>query len=150
MADFVKGFQEATKKENDPAYVAYLAGTQIAQMAKQRILPSMKGEFEGSDVAISEEIFHRGFVASLAGDNSVYTDSAAQAYFEAKSRAVKEAMNAAYKAENAQWIAENGKKEGVVTLPSGLQYKVITMGEGEKPRNSAATKSSKAGPRPCS
>ena len=53
MADFVKGFQEATKKENDPAYVAYLAGTQIAQMAKQRILPSMKGEFEVSDVAIS-------------------------------------------------------------------------------------------------
>ena len=30
-------------------------------------------------------------------------------------------------------MAENAKKEGVVTLPSGLQYKVITMGEGEKP-----------------
>ena len=133
MADFVKGFQEATKKENDPAYVAYLAGTQIAQMAKQRILPSMNSQFEGSDVTISEEIFHRGFVASLTGDNSIYTDSSATEFFDEKVKTVKEAANAAYKAENEQWIAENGKKEGVVTLPSGLQYKVITMGEGEKP-----------------
>lgn len=31
------------------------------------------------------------------------------------------------------WLAENGKKPNVVTLPSGLQYEVITMGEGVKP-----------------
>lgn len=31
------------------------------------------------------------------------------------------------------FLAENGKKEGVVTLPSGLQYKVIAAGAGKKP-----------------
>jgi FKBP-type peptidyl-prolyl cis-trans isomerase FklB len=31
------------------------------------------------------------------------------------------------------FLAENKKKEGVVTLPSGLQYKVITAGTGKKP-----------------
>ena len=32
-----------------------------------------------------------------------------------------------------QFLAENSKKEGVVTLPSGLQYKVIKAGDGNKP-----------------
>lgn len=32
------------------------------------------------------------------------------------------------------FLAANKKKEGVVTLPSGLQYKVITEGKGKKPK----------------
>jgi FKBP-type peptidyl-prolyl cis-trans isomerase FklB len=32
-----------------------------------------------------------------------------------------------------EFLAENAKKEGVVSLPSGLQYEIITMGIGEKP-----------------
>ena len=31
------------------------------------------------------------------------------------------------------FLAENGKRESVVTLPSGLQYEIITQGGGEKP-----------------
>jgi FKBP-type peptidyl-prolyl cis-trans isomerase FklB len=31
------------------------------------------------------------------------------------------------------FLAENKKKEGVVTLPSGLQYKILKAGEGKKP-----------------
>ena len=31
------------------------------------------------------------------------------------------------------FLAENGKRENVVTLPSGLQYEIITNGVGEKP-----------------
>jgi FKBP-type peptidyl-prolyl cis-trans isomerase FklB len=32
-----------------------------------------------------------------------------------------------------EYLAANAKREGVVTLPSGLQYEVIVMGTGEKP-----------------
>lgn len=35
--------------------------------------------------------------------------------------------------DGAAFLVENGKKEGVVTLPSGLQYKVVTKGTGKKP-----------------
>jgi FKBP-type peptidyl-prolyl cis-trans isomerase len=35
--------------------------------------------------------------------------------------------------EGAQFLAENGKKKGVVTLPDGLQYKVLHQGKGAKP-----------------
>jgi FKBP-type peptidyl-prolyl cis-trans isomerase FklB len=37
------------------------------------------------------------------------------------------------KKEGDAFLAENGKKEGVVTLPSGLQYKVLKSGTGETP-----------------
>jgi len=35
--------------------------------------------------------------------------------------------------EGESFLATNGKKPGVVTLPSGLQYRVITQGTGKKP-----------------
>ncbi len=33
--------------------------------------------------------------------------------------------------ESTKWLEENSKKEGVITLPSGLQYKVLTKGSGD-------------------
>lgn len=45
-----------------------------------------------------------------------------------------------FKAEGEAFLAENAKKEGVVTLPSGLQYKVITVGNGNKPTASQQVK----------
>lgn len=48
-----------------------------------------------------------------------------------------EELEAKMNAENIEkgkaFLAENAKKEGVVTLPSGLQYQVIKEGEGKKP-----------------
>lgn len=38
------------------------------------------------------------------------------------------------KAEGEQYLADNAMKEGVVTLPSGLQYKVLSEGNGKKPK----------------
>ncbi len=37
-----------------------------------------------------------------------------------------------------QWLAENAKKEGVVSTASGLQYKVLTQGTGAKPASANA------------
>lgn len=37
------------------------------------------------------------------------------------------------KRDGDAFLAENTKKEGVVTLPSGLQYKILTAGQGKKP-----------------
>jgi FKBP-type peptidyl-prolyl cis-trans isomerase FklB len=38
-----------------------------------------------------------------------------------------------HRAEGEAFLAANGKKEGVVTLPSGLQYKVLAAGKGKSP-----------------
>ena len=46
---------------------------------------------------------------------------------------LEEKMNAENIEQGKAFLAENAKKEGVVTLPSGLQYEVITEGNGKKP-----------------
>jgi FKBP-type peptidyl-prolyl cis-trans isomerase FklB len=38
------------------------------------------------------------------------------------------------KLEGETFLAENAKKEGVITLPSGLQYKILKQGDGKKPK----------------
>lgn len=38
------------------------------------------------------------------------------------------------KADGEKFLIENAKKNGVVSLPSGLQYEVIKMGDGPKPK----------------
>ncbi len=38
------------------------------------------------------------------------------------------------KEEGEKYLAENAKKDGVISLPSGLQYKVIKEGTGKKPK----------------
>lgn len=134
MADFAKGFEEAISKRKDPKFVAYMAGMQIATMAEQRILPSAKSEFVGTKDSVSAEMFYKGFAASLVKDNSIFTDSAAIEFFKKRREQIIESKNTAYKAENKAWLTNNATKEGVITLPSGLQYKIITDGKGEKPQ----------------
>ena len=46
---------------------------------------------------------------------------------------LEEKMNAENIEKGKAFLAENAKKEGVVTVPSGLQYEVITEGNGKKP-----------------
>ena len=55
------------------------------------------------------------------------------AELEAEQKAQAEAMSAMMREEGAGYLAAKAKEEGVVVLPSGLQYKVITEGTGKKP-----------------
>ena len=52
---------------------------------------------------------------------------------EAKQQAAAAEAGKAAKAEGEAFLAENGKKEGIITLPSGLQYQVLKEGDGKKP-----------------
>jgi FKBP-type peptidyl-prolyl cis-trans isomerase FklB len=57
----------------------------------------------------------------------------AQQSMENLTREVEEASVAENTRAGAEYLATNGAREGVVTLPSGLQYEVVSMGEGERP-----------------
>ena len=52
---------------------------------------------------------------------------------EAKQQAAAAEAGKAAKAAGEAFLAENGQKDGVVTLPSGLQYQVLKEGDGKKP-----------------
>ena len=59
-----------------------------------------------------------------------------QAFFaEQEQKLNKQRQEAGKMAKEAgeKYLAENGKKEGVITLPSGLQYQVLKEGNGKKP-----------------
>lgn len=77
----------------------------------------------------------------LAGRDSLVKPAEAQrlvqAFFaeqEAKQQAAMAEKGKAARVEGEAFLAENAKKEGIVTLPSGLQYEVITSGTGRKPK----------------
>ena len=59
---------------------------------------------------------------------------------EAKMQAERNEKGKTAKAEGEKYLAENAKKEGVVTLPSGLQYQVLREGNGRKPKATDSVK----------
>lgn len=92
------------------------------------------------EVDIDTNIFARGLKDALTGGKSLLTDEEAKAAilalqgelrakFEAKMQQVGEAN----KKEGEAFLAANKTKEGVVALPSGLQYKILKEGTGPKP-----------------
>ncbi|MFQ7112342.1 FKBP-type peptidyl-prolyl cis-trans isomerase [Hallella bergensis] len=67
--------------------------------------------------------------AGKAKMNDSEAQTAVQTFFQEKAEEQAKEM----KAGGETFLAENGKKEGVVTLPSGLQYEVLKEGNGKKP-----------------
>ena len=62
------------------------------------------------------------------------------AEIEAEQKAEAEALIAAMREEGEGFLKMNAEKEGVVVLPSGLQYKVLTEGAGKKPSATSQVK----------
>ena len=134
LAEVVRGYQEAISKAHDPAYIAYAAGQRLAEQVNNQVYPGMNREFEGTADSLRCAFFHEGFTAGVMEDTTIYDMKAAQKTFESRNEAVKEARNAAYKSENEAWLQSNATKAGVTVLPSGLQYKVLKSGSGDKPQ----------------
>lgn len=59
---------------------------------------------------------------------------------EQKQRAAAAEKHKAAKEQGEQYLADNAGKEGVVTLPSGLQYQVLREGNGRKPKATDSVK----------
>src|SRR5580698_976132 len=91
-------------------------------------------------VDVDTAILLRGLRDGLAGAKPLLTDDEARATMVAlqadlrKKQEEKMAVQGeANKKEGDAFLAENKTKDGVVTLPSGLQYKILTEGTGPKP-----------------
>lgn len=89
---------------------------------------------------LNGEEFTKAVVDVLTGNSTQLTDSEAQQTVtrflqEKEAEAGKMAREAGEK-----FLAENAKKDGVVVLPSGLQYMVLTEGSGRKPKATDSVK----------
>ena len=128
MTDFLKGFNEGATK-TDKKDAAYMAGLQIGQMVSKQWVEGFNQQIFGGDSTqtISRENLLAGFVAGVIG-KGIMTKEEAQTFMQTQMDAVKsKALEKKYadnKAAGEKFLAENKTKEGVVTTPSGLQYKV--------------------------
>jgi FKBP-type peptidyl-prolyl cis-trans isomerase len=78
-----------------------------------------------------------GLLNTFKGDTSIFKNYvSANNYLLAYVDELRLAKFGDIKAKNDNWLAENAKKEGVITLPSGIQYKIIKSVKGNvKPIN---------------
>ena len=145
MAEFLKGFNEGAAKI-DKKDAAYMAGMQVGQMVSKQWVEGFNQQIFGGDSTqtISRENLLAGFLAGVTKKTNVMDMAKAQAFMQTQMEAIKEKANAAKYADNKaageKFLAENKGKEGVVTTPSGLQYKILTKGTGAIPADSSKVK----------
>lgn len=136
---FIKGLTESYNsngKDKEAYYNGLQIGSQIKQMSENfenQVLDSAK---------INKQELLAGLIGSLKHEKSLIENSseviqakamAAQAKAQAKQE---EEMKKQFEPQieaGQKFLTENKDKPGVVTLPSGLQYKVIKEGNGAKP-----------------
>jgi len=128
-AVLVAGNALAAELETDAQKIGYIIGMDIGNSLKEQgadidldsLVEAVRATYEGKPLAMTPEE-----AATIRED------------YIAKRRAAAEAERAAAGAENAaagdKFLLENRQKEGVKITDSGLQYKVITMGDGPKPK----------------
>ncbi|WOR16012.1 FKBP-type peptidyl-prolyl cis-trans isomerase [Hyphomonas sp. FCG-A18] len=108
--------------------VSYLLGfSQVRQMLEQ-------------GVELDHAAFANGAKTCIEGEAPVIGDDEAQAIFAAYQQTLQAKANAAQAAASGQnaaaseaFLADNAGKDGVSVTASGLQYKVVSEGEGAKP-----------------
>lgn len=149
LVDFYRGLFERTVQEPAPDQNAYFAGFSIGTTVENMANDIQRVYFEADpDKKINKSIIANSLAAALEGQNP-YAPEEAQKLYQAKMEVrQKENMERIYKSnreEGEKFLAENKKKEGVVTLPSGVQYKVIKLGDGPKPKATDRVKVNYAG-----
>ena len=97
-------------------------------------------QLQSQGVELNAEAFNAGVLAAVAGEDSAIGEEDARAAFEefqqqmmAEAQTEFEAIAEENRAKSEAFLAENAQAEGVMTTESGLQYKVLEMGEGEMP-----------------
>jgi len=96
--------------------------------------------FKQQDIGLDLNMVIKGMSDALAGDKLLLSDDELRATLmevqnkiRQKQRLGKRLSAMENKKEGDAFLVANKKQEGVVTLPSGLQYKVLSAGKGRKP-----------------
>ena len=100
---------------------------------------SLGNNLKRESVPVDPDILEQGLKDTLAGQPAMTDEDARTALTEVQNQVRKEqqekmqAMGEQNKKEGTEFLAANKTKEGVVALPSGLQYKILKAGTGAKP-----------------
>lgn len=109
--------------ENNLQKVSYGFGVNIAQNMKQQ------GMFD-----IDANVLAQGINDYMSGANLQIPVENIQAILQEYFAQLQQKQFAKNIEDGENFLRENAKRKGVVTLPSGLQYEIITAGSGVKPK----------------
>ena len=115
--------------KDQKAQISYAAGMRVAKTLQKQ------------SVEVDPDLLRQGVKDVLSGGSTLMSDDQVQAALMGVetelnvTEAVLERKKILEqnKKEAEEFLAENKKKDGVVTLPSGLQYKIVKAGDGKKP-----------------
>ena len=142
--EFIKGMKEGTLNESDPKKDAFYKGIEVGKQIQQ-MNKGLTNQVYGDDSTKSVKVGNllAGIIAGLKGTANETAEVAGQK-FEALLEPIRtknlEKEFGDNKKAGEKYLADNAKKEGVVTLPSGVQYKVLTKGTGALPTDSSVVK----------
>jgi len=132
---FMKGLAEGMKGAADEKPGMSAAANQYGEWLKQQKKAGFLGD---STMKINFDLFKQGLVNGLSRSKIQMTPQEANEYINRIMNARQEVKMMKQFGKNKEagdkFLAENGKKPGVVTTASGLQYEVITKGTGPMPK----------------
>jgi len=143
MAEFIQGVTDGTNAADDKKKAAYLAGVEIGQQIANNMVKGLNYQLFGDDSTqtVSLNNFMAGFVTAVTGKEGKMTvqeaDSIAQTLFESIKAKQMEKKYGENRSAGEAFLADNAKKEGVKTLPCGVQYKVLKEGTGAMPADTS-------------
>ena len=146
MSEFIKGLNEGANAGDNKKKAAYYAGIQIGQQIANQMVKGINHEVFGEDSTktISMKNFMAGFISGTTGKGGLMTIDEAGTVAQTKMQEIKaREMEQAYgpnKEEGEKFLAANAKKDGVKTLESGVQYKVLKEGTGAIPADTSLVK----------
>ena len=144
MGEFIKGLNDGANAGDNKKKAAYYAGIQIGQQIANQMVKGINYQLFGDDSTqtISMKNFMAGFVTGTTGKKGLMTMEEAGANAQRLMQQIKsremQKLYAPNKEAGEKFLAENAKKEGVVTLPSGVQYRVIKEGNGKIPTDTSS------------
>lgn len=110
--------------------LSYSAGYVLADIVRERFLAGLAKEVEGSSDSLQLRMAYRGLFDALYGDTTLFKADNAEKFLNGRVKEIHMAKEEKLKKAGEDFLKENAQKEGVVTLPSGLQYKVLKQGDG--------------------
>jgi FKBP-type peptidyl-prolyl cis-trans isomerase FklB len=115
--------------------LSYIVGENMAHQLKNDGL-----ELDAETVALAVSDVMADTPSRLTDAEKRSTVEQVQKESQEKQMAAQAEQSTKNKAEGAAYLAENGKKEGVITTDSGLQYRSLVAGDGAKPSKSDKVK----------
>lgn len=103
------------------------------EKASYAIGMSVGKKIHDDKVDINLLLLQRGLKDGIAGGKALLTDEEVRTALVNLQKTMRDDMLAKNKKQGVDYLAANKAKPGVVTLPDGLQYKVIQQGSGPKP-----------------